>query len=162
MAQYREVDSRNPGDPMALKDRINEEVKNAMRSGEKERLKVLRMLTAAIKQKEVDERTELDDTDVLAIIDKQVKQRRESIEQYRAGGRDDLADAEQVEIDVLSEFLPAQLSPDELDQLIDKAIADTGASGMGDMGKVMAELKPKVQGRADMKGVSQAVRARLG
>ena len=147
---------------MSLKDRINEQVKQAMRSGEKSRLKVLRMLNAAIKQKEVDERTELDDAQVLAIIDKQVKQRRESIEQYRSGGRDDLADAEQVEIDVLSDFLPTPLTAEELDALIDKAIADTGASGMGDMGRVMAELKPKVQGRADMKGVSQAVRERLG
>jgi len=147
---------------MSLKQEINDQVKHAMKAGEKERLKVLRMLTAAIKQKEVDERIELDDTQVLAIIDKQVKQRRESIEQYRAGGRDDLADAEQVEIDVLSDFLPTPLTPEELDALIDKAIADTGASGMADMGKVMGDLKPKVQGRADMKGVSQAVRARLG
>ncbi len=147
---------------MSLKQEINDQVKHAMKAGEKERLKVLRMLTAAIKQKEVDERIELEDADVLAILDKQVKQRRESIEQYRAGGRDDLADAEQVEIDVLSDFLPTPLTPEELDALIDKAIADTGASGMADMGKVMGDLKPKVQGRADMKGVSQAVRARLG
>ena len=147
---------------MSLKQQINDQVKHAMKAGEKARLKVLRMLTAAIKQKEVDERTELDDAEVLAIIDKQVKQRRESIEQYRAGGRGDLADAEQAEIEILSDFLPTPLSQAEVDALIDRAIADTGASGMADMGRVMGELKPKVQGRADMKNVSQAVRARLG
>lgn len=147
---------------MSLKQQINDQVKHAMKAGEKARLKVLRMLTAAIKQKEVDERTELDDAEVLAIIDKQVKQRRESIEQYRAGGRGDLADAEQAEIEILSDFLPTPLSQAEVDALIDQAIADTGASGMADMGRVMGELKPKVQGRADMKNVSQAVRARLG
>mgnify|MGYP006305957003 CR=1 FL=1 len=147
---------------MSLKRQINDQVKHAMKAGEKARLKVLRMLTAAIKQKEVDERTELDDAEVLAIIDKQVKQRRESIEQYRAGGRGDLADAEQAEIEILSDFLPTPLSQAEVDALIDQAIADTGASGMADMGRVMGELKPKVQGRADMKNVSQAVRARLG
>ena len=146
---------------MSLKAQINEEVKKAMKSGDKGRLKVLRMLNAAIKQKEVDERTQLEDAEILAVVDKMVKQRRESIEQYKAGGREDLAEAEQVEIDVLSDFLPTPLTQDELDALIDKAIAETGAEGMGDMGKVMAELKPKVQGRADMKGVSQAVRTRL-
>ena len=133
-----------------------------MKSGEKGRLKVLRMLTAAIKQKEVDERVELDDAQVLAIIDKQVKQRRESIEQYTAGGRTELAAAEQTEIDILSDFLPEQLGDDELAAMIDQAIADTGASSMADMGKVMGQLKPKVQGRANMKEVSAAVRAKLG
>lgn len=147
---------------MSLKQRINDEVKQAMKAGKKDRLKVLRMLTAAIKQKEVDERVELDDAQVLAIIDKQVKQRRESIEQYTAGGRADLAAAEKAEIDILSEFLPEPLSGDELAAMIDQAIADSGASSMADMGKVMGQLKPKVQGRADMKKVSAAVRAKLG
>lgn len=147
---------------MSLKQQINEQVKAAMKAGQKGRLKVLRLLTAAIKQREVDERIELDDAQVLAILDKQVKQRRESIEQYRAGNRADLADAEQAEIDVLAEFLPEPLSDDELAALIDQAIAATGASAMADMGKVMAGLKPKVQGRADMKQVSAAVRAKLG
>ena len=147
---------------MSLKQQINDQVKQAMKAGEKQRLKVLRMLTAAIKQKEVDERIELDDAQVLAIIDKQVKQRRESIEQYTAGGRTELAEAEQAEIDVLSEFLPEQLGEDELEAMIDQAIADTGAASMADMGKVMGQLKPKVQGRADMKQVSAAVRAKLG
>ena len=147
---------------MSLKQQINDQVKQAMKAGEKQRLKVLRMLTAAIKQKEVDERVDLDDAQVLAIIDKQVKQRRESIEQYTAGGRTELAEAEQAEIDVLSEFLPEQLGEDELEAMIDQAIADTGAASMADMGKVMGQLKSKVQGRADMKEVSAAVRAKLG
>mgnify|MGYP005849608779 CR=1 FL=1 len=133
-----------------------------MKGGEKARLKVLRMLTAAIKQKEIDERIELDDAQILAVIDKQVKQRRESIEQYTAGGRAELAEAEQAEIDILSDFLPEQLDEDELAAMIDQAISDTDASSMADMGKVMGQLKPKVQGRADMKQVSAAVRGRLG
>ena len=132
-----------------------------MKGGEKARLKVLRMLTAAIKQKEIDERIELDDAEVLAVIDKQVKQRRESIEQYVAGGRPELAEAEQAEIDILADFLPEQLNEEELEAMIVAAIADSGAESMGDMGKVMAQLKPKVQGRADMKQVSAAVRAKL-
>jgi len=132
-----------------------------MKGGEKARLKVLRMLTAAIKQKEIDERIELDDAEVLAVIDKMVKQRRESIEQYVAGGRPELAEAEQTEIDILADFLPEQLNEEELEAMIVAAIADSGAESMGDMGKVMAQLKPKVQGRADMKQVSAAVRAKL-
>jgi len=147
---------------MSLKQQINDQVKQAMKAGDKARVKILRMLTAAIKQKEIDERTELDDAGVLAIIDKQVKQRRESIEQYRAGNRADLADAEQAEIDVLAGFLPEPLDDSELAGLIDQAIADTGAASMADMGKVMGQLKPKVQGRADMKQVSAEVRNRLG
>jgi uncharacterized protein YqeY len=103
-----------------------------------------------------------DDAQVLAVIDKQVKQRRESIEQYTAGGRAELAEAEQAEIDILSDFLPEQLGDDELAAMIDQAIADTGAASMADMGKVMGQLKPKVQGRADMKQVSAAVRSKLG
>ena len=147
---------------MSLKQEINEQVKQAMKGGEKARLKVLRMLTAAIKQKEIDERIELDDAQVLAVIDKMVKQRRESIEQYTAGGRAELAEAEQAEIDILSDFLPEQLGDDELAAMIDQAIADSGAESMADMGKVMGQLKPKVQGRADMKQVSAAVRSKLG
>ena len=132
-----------------------------MKGGEKARLKVLRMLTAAIKQKEIDERIELDDAEVLAVIDKMVKQRRESIEQYVAGGRPELAEAEQTEIDILADFLPEQLNEEELEAMIVAAIADSGAESMADMGKVMGQLKPKVQGRADMKQVSAAVRAKL-
>jgi len=147
---------------VSLKQEINDQVKQAMKGGEKARLKVLRMLTAAIKQKEIDERIELDDPQVLAIIDKQVKQRRESIEQYTAGGRPELAEAEQAEIEILSNFLPEQLGDDELAAMIDQAIADTGAESMADMGTVMGQLKPKVQGRADMKQVSAAVRSKLG
>ncbi|HKL54203.1 MAG TPA: GatB/YqeY domain-containing protein [Wenzhouxiangellaceae bacterium] len=147
---------------MNLKQQINDQVKQAMKGGEKARLKVLRMLTAAIKQKEIDERIELDDAEVLAVIDKQIKQRRESIEQYSAGGRPELAEAEQAEIDILSDFLPEQLTDEELEAMIVAAIAATGAESMADMGKVMGQLKPKVQGRADMKQVSAAVRAKLG
>jgi len=147
---------------VSLKQQINDQVKQAMKGGEKARLKVLRMLTAAIKQKEIDERIELDDAQVLAVIDKMVKQRRESIEQYTAGGRAELAEAEQAEIDILSDFLPEQLGDDELAAMIDQAIADSGAESMADMGKVMGQLKPKVQGRADMKQVSAAVRSKLG
>ncbi|MDT8439404.1 MAG: GatB/YqeY domain-containing protein [Wenzhouxiangellaceae bacterium] len=146
---------------MSLKQQITEQVKQAMKAGQKDRLKVLRLLTAAIKQKEVDERIELDDAQVLAVVDKMVKQRRESIEQYSAGNRPELAAAEQGEIDILVEFLPDPLSDDELAALIDQAIADTGASAMADMGKVMGQLKAEVQGRADMKQVSATVRARL-
>ena len=147
---------------MSLKQQINDQVKQAMKGGDKARLKVLRMLTAAIKQKEIDERIELDDAEVLAVIDKQVKQRRESIEQYTAGGRPELAEAEQAEIDILSDFLPEQLSEEELEAMIVAAIAATGAESMADMGKVMGQLKPRVQGRADMKQVSAAVRSKLG
>ncbi|NKI33923.1 GatB/YqeY domain-containing protein [Wenzhouxiangella sp. XN79A] len=147
---------------MSLKQQVMEQVKQAMKAGEKDRLKVLRMLTAAIKQREVDERVELDDDQVLAVIEKMVKQRRESIGQYTAGGREDLAAVEQAEIDVLADFLPEPLSDAEIDALIDRAVADTGASAMADMGKVMGQLKGPMQGRADMKQVSAKVRARLG
>lgn len=146
---------------MSLKQQILDQIKSAMKAGEKDRVKILRMLSAAIKQKEVDERIELDDTQVLAIIDKQVKQRRESIEQYSAGGRPDLAKIEQDEIDVLATFLPEPLGEAELAELIDQAIEATGANGMADMGNVMGQLKPAVQGRANMKQVSAAVRSRL-
>jgi uncharacterized protein YqeY len=122
---------------------------------------VLRLITAAIKQKEVDERIELSDFEVLAVLDKMAKQRRESLEQYRQAGRDDLADQEQFELELLGEFMPEPLSEAELGRLIQAAIEETGASSMRDMGAVMAALREQVQGRADMKAVSDTVRARL-
>jgi uncharacterized protein YqeY len=147
---------------MSLKARITEDVKNAMRAQDKARLGVLRLVTAAIKQREVDERIELDDTAVLAVLDKMSKQRRESIEQFSAAGRQDLVDQEEFELGILQEFLPEPLDEAALSAPIDQAIADTGAAGLQDMGAVMNQLRPAVQGRADMKAVSGAVRARLG
>ena len=146
----------------ALKERINDDVKQAMRDKDKHRLGTLRMITAAIKQKEVDERTELDDNGVLAVIDKMAKQYRDSIEQYRDAGRDDLVEKETTELNIITEYLPEQLNDTDLEALIKKAIEDTGAEGMKDMGKVMGELKPKVQGRADMGHVSAKVKTLLG
>jgi len=146
---------------MSLKTRILEEVKSAMRAQDRSRLGALRLITAALKQKEVDERIELDDTAVLAVLDKMAKQRRESIEQYAAAGRDDLVAQEQFELELLQEYLPEPLAEDALAELIQVAITDTGATGMGDMGAVMQRLREQVQGRADMKAVSAAVRARL-
>jgi hypothetical protein len=122
---------------------------------------VLRLITAAIKQKEVDERIELSDGDVLAVLDKMAKQRRESLEHYRKAGRDDLADQEQFELELIGEFMPEPLGEAELGRLIQAAIKETGASSMRDMGAVMAALREQVQGRADMKAVSETVRARL-
>jgi uncharacterized protein YqeY len=145
-----------------LKSRLQDAVKQAMRDGDRARLGTLRMVMAAIQQLEVDERRELDDTEVLAVLDKQVKQRRESVEQYRGGGRDDLADREESEIEVLAEFLPQPLTNEELDELISRAIEEAGADSIRDMGKVMGALKPRVQGRADMGEVSRKVKARLG
>ncbi|PWG64926.1 GatB/YqeY domain-containing protein [Spiribacter halobius] len=145
-----------------LKARIGEAVKDAMRAGDKPRLATLRMVSAAIKQKEVDSRESLDDAAVLAVLDKMVKQRRESLAQYRDAGRDDLADREQAELDIIAEFLPQPLRDDELDALIDEAVSATGAASQRDMGKVMGQLKPRVQGRADMGAVSARVKARLG
>ena len=146
---------------MSLKSRIQDDVKNAMRAHERERLAVLRLVTAAIKQKEVDERIELDDAQVLAVLDKMVKQRRESLEQYRAAGRDDLADREAFELDLIQTYLPEPLSESELNDLIDEAMAQAGATSIKDMGKVMAVLKPGLQGRADMGAVSAMIKARL-
>ncbi len=145
----------------ALKTRILDDVKTAMRARDRERLEVLRMLTAAIKQREVDERVDLDDAAVLQVLDKMVKQRRDSESQYRAAGRAELADREAFEIEVLGGYLPQPLEAAELDALIDAAVADSGAAGMKDMGKVMGLLRPKVQGRADMGAVSAAVKSRL-
>jgi uncharacterized protein YqeY len=144
-----------------LKTRINDAVKAAMRAGEKTRLGTLRMISAAVKQKEVDERRELSEADLLAILDKMVKQRRESLEQYEAAGREELAAVERAEIDIIAEFLPQPLSEADIDALIDQAISATGAASVRDMGQVMAQVKPQVQGRADMGAVSARVKTRL-
>ena len=146
---------------MTLKERINEDMKAAMRASDKERLSTIRMAQAAIKQREVDERTTLDDAQVIAVIEKMVKQRRESIAQFEQGGRTDLADKEKSEIALLQDYLPAQLSAAEVDTIIQEAIAATGAASVKDMGKVMALLKPRLAGRADMGQVSMLIKARL-
>ncbi len=146
----------------ALKQQLTEDMKTAMRAKDKQRLGVIRLALAAIKQREVDERIELDDTQVLAVIDKMVKQRRDSAQQYTDANRPELAEQENYEIGVLQEYLPAALGEAELDALITKAIADSGASSMKEMGQVMGLLKPQVQGRADMGAVSQRIKALLG
>ncbi|MDY6918998.1 MAG: GatB/YqeY domain-containing protein [Pseudomonadota bacterium] len=145
-----------------IKAKLNDAVKDAMRAKDKERLAALRLATSALKQIEVDERVELDDTRVLAVLDKMVKQRKDSAEQFSAGGREDLAQKELAEIAVLQEFLPAAMSDADIDAVIEAAISETGAQGMKDMGQVMAVVKPQVQGRADMGAVSKKVKARLG
>lgn len=145
----------------ALRDSLNEAVKAAMRAGDKPRLGVLRQLTAALKQREIDERIELDDAAVTAILDKQAKQRRESIEQFTRADRTDLVDIERAELDVIQEFLPQPLGDAELSALVEQAIAACSASSMQDMGKVMGILKPQVTGRADMGALSATVRSRL-
>lgn len=145
-----------------IKSKLNDAVKEAMRAKDKERLATLRLATSALKQVEVDERIELDDTRVLAILDKMVKQRKDSVEQFTQGGRDDLAQKELAEIEVLKGFLPAAMSEDDVATIIQSAIAETGAEGMKDMGKVMAVVKPQVQGRADMGAVSKKVKELLG
>lgn len=137
-------------------------MKQAMRSGDKARLGVIRMTLAAIQQREVDERTTLDDVAVMGVIEKMIKQRRESVEQYRAGAREDLAGKEAAEIEVLGDYLPEPLGEDEIAALIDEAIAQSGATKMQDMGRVMALLKSRAQGRADMAVLSARVKARLG
>lgn len=147
---------------MSLKNQIQEDVKTAMRAREKERLSVLRLITAAIKQREVDERIELDDEQVLVVLDKMLKQRRESLEQYEKAAREDLAAQERFELELIQGFLPEPLSETELNDLIRSAIAESGASSIRDMGNVMNALRPSVQGRADMKLVSQAVKNQLG
>jgi len=146
---------------MSLKVRIQEDVKNAMRARQREQLGVLRLVTAAIKQKEVDERVDLNDEQVLAILDKMVKQRRESLEQFQKAGRDDLAKQEVFELELIQGYLPEPLSEAELADLINSAISDLGASNIRDMGPVMNALRGQVQGRADMKAVSQAVKTQL-
>lgn len=145
----------------ALKQRITEDMKAAMRAGEKTRLGTIRLILSAIKQVEVDTRKILDDNDVLAILDKMVKQRRESISQYEKAGRDELVAQEQAEIDIIQDYLPEQLGDEEIDSLIDEAIAQTGATDLRDMGKVMGILKPKMQGRADMGAVSARIKQQL-
>ncbi len=145
-----------------LKTQVTDAVKNAMRAGDKPRLATLRMVSAAIKQKEVDERRTLTDSDVLAVLDKMAKQRRESVEQYEAAGREELAAAERAEIDIIAEFLPRALDESEISAMISAAIEETGAESIRDMGKVMAKLKPEVQGRADMSTVSARVKQHLG
>lgn len=147
---------------MSLKDRIQDDLKQAMRDKNQARVDTLRLLTAAIKQREVDERTTLDDSQVLAVIDKLIKRSRESIEQYEKGARADLAAKEQAEIAVWQAYLPQQLSAAEIDQLVEEAIGATGAASVKDMGKVMGVLKPKLQGRADIGQVSARVKTRLG
>ena len=146
---------------MSLKARIQEDVKQSMRAHEREQLAALRLVTAAIKQKEVDERIELNDEHVLAVLDKMVKQRRESLEQFQQAGRDDLAAKEQFELDLIQTYLPEPLSADQLADLIRSTIAELGASSIRDMGPVMNALRGQVQGRADMKAVSQAVKSQL-
>jgi uncharacterized protein YqeY len=147
---------------MSLKDRITEDMKAAMRAGEKDRLSCIRMLQAGIKQREVDERITLDDAQVLAVIDKMIKQRRESVVQFEAGKRADLVARESAEIALLTGYLPAQLSDAELAAMIQEAIGATSASSMKDMGKVMGWLKPRVQGRADIGALSARIKAALG
>jgi len=146
---------------MPLKDRITDDMKAAMRAKDQARLSAVRLLLAAMKQKEVDERVELTDADVLAIIEKMLKQRRESIAQYESAGRTDLAEVEKFETRVLSEYLPQQLSEAEVAEAIAAALAESGAAGLKDMGKVMALLKPRLAGRADMGKVSALVKSRL-
>ena len=145
-----------------LKQQITDAMKAAMKSGDKARLAVVRLMLAAVKQREVDERIELDDSQVLAVLDKMVKQRRDSIQQYGDAGRDDLVAQEAAEIEVIQEFLPKALSDDEINAIIEAAIAETGADSMRDMGKVMGIVKPQVQGRADVGQVSGRVKQRLG
>ncbi len=146
---------------MSLKERILQDVKDAMRAKDKPRLATIRLITAAIKQREVDERIELDDTQVLVVLDKMCKQRRESISQFEQAGRDDLAAQEKAELALIQEYLPEQLGEAEINGLIDAAMEQTGAASMKDMGKVMGQLKPKLQGRADMGAVSALIKARL-
>jgi len=144
-----------------IKNRINDDVKAAMRSKDKERLGALRLIQAAFKQKEVDERIELSDEQTLAILDKMAKQHRDSIEQFKKADRDDLVEVEQKELKIIEEYLPAQLSEDEINSFIENAISKTGADSIKDMGKVMGVLKGELQGRADMGKVSGLIKARL-
>lgn len=146
---------------MSLKQRISDDMKSAMKARESDKLAAIRLLLAAIKQKEVDERVELDDVGIVAVIDKMLKQRRDSVSQYEAAQRQDLADKEKFEMDVLMAYMPQQLSADEIDTLVAKAIADSGAAGMQDMGKVMGLLRPQLAGRADMALVSARIKAKL-
>ena len=146
---------------MSLKEQIQQDMKEAMRGGDKRRLGVIRLVMAAIKQREVDERIVLDDAGFTAVLDKMAKQRRESVAQYSKAGRDDLVDQENFELEVLKSYLPEQLGEAEIDAMIEATIQTTGAASVKDMGKVMGQLKPKLQGRADMGAVSARIKARL-
>jgi uncharacterized protein YqeY len=147
---------------MSLKERIQQDMKDAMRAADKPRLGTIRLMLAAIKQIEVDERKDLDDVEVTVVLDRMVKQRRESISQFEKAGRTDLVDQEAAELAIIQTYLPEPLSESALNALIDEAMAQTGAASIKDMGKVMALLKPKLQGRADMGAVSALIKARLG
>ena len=146
---------------MTLLAKIQEDVKAAMRSKDKERLQTLRLITAAVKQKEVDERIELDDAGLLAVLEKMLKQRKDSIEQFDKAGRDDLSSKEKAEVLVIQEYMPEQMSEAEVAAIVDTAVASTGAESMKDMGKVMGQVKPQVAGKADMGLVSKLVKAKL-
>ena len=146
---------------MSLKARLTEDMKTAMKAGEKDRLGVIRLINAAIKQREVDERIEITDAIVLAVLEKMLKQRKDSISQFEAAGRDDLAAVERYELGVIQAYLPAQMSEAELEAAVAESISEAGASGPQDMGKVMAVLKPKVAGRADMGALSGLVKKKL-
>ena len=145
-----------------LKQRLQDEMKTAMKGGDKQRLGVIRLMLAAVKQREVDDRAELTDDQILAVLDKMVKQRRDSVTQYEQAGRTELAAQENYEIGVIQEFLPAALSEAEIAEIVTEAIAASGATSMKDMGKVMGIVKPRVQGRADVGAVSALVKNRLG
>jgi uncharacterized protein len=147
---------------MSLKQQLTDDMKTAMRGGEKERLGVIRLILAAVKQREVDERIELDDAQTLSVLEKMLKQRKDSVTQYAAAGREDLADVERAEMVVIEGYMPAKLSDAEIESLIDAAIAETGASSAKDMGKVVGVVKGKVAGRADMGQVSARIKAKLG
>lgn len=147
---------------MSLRETLTGDIKAAMKGGDKPRLALLRLVSSAIKQQEVDERIELNDQQVLAVLDKMVKQRRESIRHYGPAGRADLVEQEEFELSVLQTYLPEPLSDTELDTLLDQAITESGAQSLADMGKVMALIKPQAQGRADMGALSKRVKARLG
>ena len=147
---------------MSLKAQLTDDMKTAMKAGEKDRLGVIRLVNAAIKQREVDERIVLDDAQVLAVLEKMLKQRKDSVTQYEGAGREDLASVERYEIGVIQAYLPAQLSAAEVDAIVAKAIVDSGASSAKDMGKVVGLIKPQVAGRADMGQISQLVKQKLG
>ncbi len=144
-----------------LKSRLQDDMKTAMKAQDKPRLAVIRLILAAVKQREVDERIQLDDQQILAVLDKMIKQRQESVRQYASAGRADLATAEQAEITVIQTYLPAALTPEQVADIIQQALSETGATAMCDMGRVMALIKPQAQGRADMTQISQAVRTHL-
>lgn len=147
---------------MSLKAQISEDMKNAMRAKDSARLGAIRLLQAAIKQREVDERIELDDGSVIAVIEKMLKQRRDSIAAYESANRNDLADVEKFEVSILQTYLPQQLTEDEVKDILEKVVVETGAAGIKDMSKVMAAIKPLVAGRADMGKISGLIKARLG